>query len=427
MDVRVGGQAAARAICAVPFHAADSVVAPELGEALRSIVLRGKFREVASSDGAGDGRDDLTRALFGEAEQQAGVALRREVHRLGARGGTEGETSAHLLDPGDGSIHPLATVTITATPWEPNWFIDMRQISAVWASLLRFQNGTIGVDVVTYEGGPAACTTASDAWFVLDELERDLQELIAALQSSVPPGQEFDEQTLCPDSLMTVGMTCLDFYIAQATALGFMMGDNRGSNPYADLNQSKAFVLEDFNNNRVTLLITGSTCLYPRVLVGGYPLVLPGFVRFGADSSGQVNVFRVDSLDANTRRVTFSITNGVCPHSRTFLYSYFPPGTVPSWANDMACPPIDAEIIYVRDGSRWKVDQVSRDGFPNLDIHRKMPDGTIQRIHHSPNRRGGALWLWGGTRSALQGPGGEAATAGGNECELLLPRVVGSD
>lgn len=288
----------------------------------------------------------------------------------------------------------IAGLHITAIPGELNWLVDMREISAMWASLLRAQHGEIQTFVITYDGGPSGCAAASDAWFVLDELEDDLEALVSALEGGVQDGEEFDAELMCPDSLMQVGNTCLDFYIAQSTALGFMLGDARGMNPYAGIEQSKVQVVEDFNNNSVKLLIQGSTILLPTLTFSGlYPLMLLSPTSFGS-SGGQVQVFRVDSLNADTRKLTMSISNSVCPAAQNWLLNYFP-SSPPDWAMDMACPPIDAEVYWVRSGAKWVVDSVARDGFPNLDVIEKMSNGLLQVIHHSPSRVGGAVWLWG--------------------------------
>lgn len=376
----------ATALCALPFDA-DSSVIGLLKQALPQVLRSRRYYAVQDTSSLEDGEDLLTRALFAEELHLAGTNARRHVHRTG--------DPSRLQMPsilGD-QVQNLAAMVITASPWSHSWFFDMRQIGALWASLLTW-NGNFDVTVVTYEGGPHPCTVASEAWFVLDELERNLRDLADAISGASLPGEEFDATRVCPDSLMFIGQNCLDFYISAATAGGFLAGDNRGSNPYATLAQSKVWLLDDFNNNRVTIYLSGSTVAYP-IVVGSWPHVTAGVRYFPADYAGQVRYLRVDSLNANTRTVELKVSNGVCPAAENWVLSRFPGGQVPASIMKAVCPEIDAKIWYVRDGANWSVSHVERDAFPTLDIVRKMPDGSLQVINSARNRAGGVLWLMG--------------------------------
>lgn len=376
----------ATALCALPFDA-DSSVVERLKHALPQVLRSHQYFAVQDTSSLQEGEDLLTRALFAEELHLAGANARRHVHRPSA--------SNRLLMPsilGD-DVQNLAAMVITASPWDHSWFFDMRQIGALWASLLTW-DGDFNVLVVTHEGGPHPCTVASEAWFVLDELERNLRDLAETLSGASLPGEDFDETRLCPDSLMFVGQNCLDFYISAATAGGFLAGDNRESNPYATLAQSKVWVLDDFNNNRISIYLSGTTAAFP-IGIGSWPHVRMGVGYFPPDSAGQIRYLRVDSLDANTRTIELEVRNGACPALENWVTSRFPLGQVPSSIIRAVCPGIDAKVWYVRDGANWRVSHVERDAFPTLDIVRKMPDGSLQVVNSARNRNGGFWWLTG--------------------------------
>lgn len=376
----------ATALCALPFDADSSAIAL-LKNALPRVLRSHRYFTVQDTSSLQEGEDLLTRALFAEELQLAGANARRHVHRP-----SDSEQPRLTSILGD-DVQNLAAMVITASPWSNSWFFDMRQIGALWASLLTW-NGDFEVLLVTYEGGPHPCTVASEAWFVLDELERNLRDLADALSGMSLPGEDFDATRVCPDSLMFVGQNCLDFYISAATAGGFLAGDNRESNPYATLAQSKVWVLDDFNNNRVSIFLSGSTVAYP-ISITSWPHVTVGVGYFPPDSAGQVRRLQVDSLDANTRTIELKVSNGVCPAAENWVASRFPIGQIPASIMRAVCPEIDAKIWYVRDGANWRVSHVERDAFPTLDIVRKMPDGSLQIVNSARNRAGGVLWLMG--------------------------------
>ena len=293
----------ATALCAVPFDS-DSSASELIRRALPQVLRAHRYFVVQDSAPLQAGEDRLTRALFAEEEHLTRARERRHMHRPGASNGLT------VHDTFSDDIQNLARMVITASPWDNSWFFDTRQIGALWASLLKW-NGDFEVIVVTYEGGPHPCAVASDAWLVLDELEQNLRELAGAIEGMSLPGEDFDATRLCPDSLMFIGQNCLDFYISAATAGGFLAGDNRGSNPYATLAQSKVWVLDDFNNNKITIFLSGSSTSFPIGIAWPWPRVVYG--TFPADSAGQVRYLRVDSLDANTRTIELKVANGTCP------------------------------------------------------------------------------------------------------------------
>jgi hypothetical protein len=292
--------------------------------------------------------------------------------------------------------HRLEAVVVTASPYNHDWFFDMRGIGALWASMMAYDGG-FEAAVRTYEGGPPPCLIANDVWFALDELERDIDAAIASLEGTQGGDVSIDASVLCPDSLMAIGANCIDFYIPAATVMGVMDGDERGPSPLATIDQSKVFLIDDFDNGKMYIEVAGSTMRIPAYV----PFVGLTFVQhtFPSTPTSQIQRLQIDSPDDNTRIVTLKVANATCPAWENTVMQRFPNATGEALARLLraGCPTIDAEFRYVRDSQGWTVSNVVRDAFPAVSIFRKASSGQLVHVSQSEPRTNflGAIWLSG--------------------------------
>ncbi len=382
------GSTVVEGVCAVPFDA-PAPTAIAIRDAVSQQLARGGYFERALNAVDIDAGDLAMRALIAEELEAAGLSLSAGTRRksianpsLRAIEGT-GVPEASL-----GGVHTMATITVTASPWG-NWFFDMRAIAGIWAALSHWSN-QLDVEFVSFEGNIHPCAVLSETWHQLEAVRQDLLTMLQLLAGNGGVAQDFDATNVCPDSLMTPGQTCLDFYIATATAT-IMAGDNRGTDPYANIHQSKVFVLDDFDNNTVNIFVNGSTVLIPFSWRLSAPHVFT--IGFPANPWAQIKSLEIEIPDENTREVTISIANAFCATWEYYLLGMFP-GGVPESTRKAGCPTIDAKIRYARDGLGWHPVHVIRDAFPNLDIFRKMPDGSMALLNQSNARTRVGGWIF---------------------------------
>lgn len=381
LKMGAGGRTVVDAVCGLPFDA-PSIDSRELGAHLNKALKSSQHftRPLTESD---IGEKDLaTLALVAEDVARAvssGLGSSVRSSRMLFQ-------SAGLQQGGGGDPQNLAAWVITASP-NGNWFFNTRVLHGIWSALLKW-SGDLQVEHVSYDGGQHPCEILSETWLILEDLRRDIEDALALLAANGGTNQDFDATVLCPDSLMSVGQTCLDFYIATATAFLFD-GNNRDTDPYAGIEQSKVFLIADFDNNRLLLEISG-TVMFGTSLhwKGGHPAPITfGATYFPSNEHLQINRLTVDSLGDNQRVVTMQIGNAACAAGEAYLTEAF--GTydkIPKSLLDAFCLDIDAKIWYERDRNGWVPSLVERDAFPNLDIHRKRADGSLETINQSTAR-----------------------------------------
>ena len=336
--------------------------------------------------------DLATAALFAhevDDSSRDGVELRRTSRMLIARDGIE------AVEPADASsVTTLSTWRIIGSP-SGEWFYNMRVFAGLWASLVAWDN-RFSVELVTYNGGLPPCAMLSETWHELESVKQDLLDIMAKLSAGEGTGADYDQVNVCPDSLMSPGQSCLDFYIAAALA-GPLDGNNRSTDPGANITQSKVFVVDDFNNGRVFIYVAGTAAFYPLAWRGGLPMSV-GMSYFPPQPNIQIRSVEIDAPSRDVRTVTIKIGNALCATWEQWLADKFP-GDAPSSAVRAGCPDIDAKVSYERDAFGWRPSRIVRDAFPNLDIFRMQPDRSLKLLHHSAARweRGpfGGLFLVG--------------------------------
>lgn len=374
------------AICAIPVSTIRSEV--YIKDAIQSAVDDGRVARHSLPEDARMNGDWQMEALFIEEFKHAestGLTLVRRSYKSAI---PRVPTASFLND--DAALygpHQLSTITITASPINHNWFFDFRNIIGIWYGThspnLSF-DGTI-----VWFAGPSPCQTASDDWLMLDQLERKIDDMIAALSGVDESAAAFAAQYQCPDSLMAPGQNCLDFYIQAETALlGLLEGDSRTlPMPYASLAHSKVFVIDDFNNDRVKILVAGSTINIPWITWpsgSDRPSVFTKQHSFPALPSQMIERLDIDMSDPNIRILRISISNAVCPWVQMGLYIAGYPSA--SALLDGACLNIDAEVKYERYLDHWRVTNITRDAFPSLDVFYKDANGTLNLIDRTTEK-----------------------------------------
>lgn len=266
----------------------------------------------------------------------------------------------------------VVTGTITGTGVVFNFGDFNALIRSIW--------GLYGTVTIQWNGFFPDCEDESELYLALQDALKWLNDAEQAFVNANAPDISVANRAFCPDSLMQPGETCADFYIAALTStfMGVSLaGDNRDPNALATKKESKVQFVPHFDNPSHTydLLINGSILLDP---VPSYPVIFP-------ETAFQVSSLTIDTVDTDHRKVTLKLSNAACGQTLQALHDLGLDGM--SKLADMACPHIDAELNYTREGTRWVPTTVVRDGYPTLDVWRKESGGgwTLLDSRHETN------------------------------------------
>jgi len=285
---------------------------------------------------------------------------------------------------------PLTTIHVTAS--FNDVFIDFRSVLRSLDAFLAFESA-ISTEIYAPDQNQF-CVAEHETEELLGILDQAISQAIYSIENDSPPGENFVEAQLCPDSLMSVGDTCADFYIAamRPTLPGVVaIGNGRGPMPYADVTQSKFQFVPQFDQNKIHLLVNGSTIsssiqLLPSDL-GGVPVPISITIP---NNPFQVERFEVSAPNATTRVVDLKIVNADCAAVTSAFSAHLGPGQLISNFVDWLCPAIDATLTYSKVDGRWTPTYQDRDAFPTMDIWRKDSNGQLSTLYHSPE--GPAFW-----------------------------------
>lgn len=316
---------------------------------------------------------------------------------------------------GDPFAWHLNAVVVYASPLTHDWFFDTREFERLWYGLSA-RDAEFDAQLTYFIDSEAPCEEASETWIKLEELDRLVDQIIARLETVEATSNGLSLQNACPVDLMAPGQSCLDFFIVAETALlGTLGGNDRPfPQPYADISASKIFVVDDFDNNKVTLQLAGTPV--------GFSYALPSlpadwnFVKVAefAPSLFMVDRLEVSAPDASTRVLSLSIKNAVCPYIQWGLQA-IEPGMGEVF--DMVCLNIDATFTYVRDARGWVPASLDRDAFPTVDVFRMNQDRTLEHLWRSGERHWTALTGFYRLKEKIQAAKDDTPIESG-ECEL---------
>jgi len=363
----------ATAVCAVPLGASvdENRLNSFVRAAIRSSNHSRRFVNAADST-----HTDLASAALFSTLLQPGQHWHRQ-----ALGGRQQMRSVDLTASINGP-YQLARWVITASP-NGQWFFDMRLFAGLWASLIKW-TGTLQVEVNSIDGPGVPCALLSDTWHELEAFRQELLSLKEAILSGALDGQNFDEITVCPDSLMDPGQYCLDFFIAAPRVMN-LLGDNRNPNAYATIEQSKVFVIPDFGSNAVSIQVSGTHSMWVVPFSfgrSGLPFTVTA-IYHPPNSTFQVERLRITAPDSTSRLLSIAVKNALCAEWEAWLSTKIP-SPIAASALKAGCPTIDAEVRFTLTQNGWRPLNVVRDAFPSLSIIRMNNDRTLEIFHHSP-------------------------------------------
>lgn len=383
-----------QAICAVPINAPLSVEQ----DLKQSLNLRGEHSAVVVVTASVIKREQrklLEEALWLPLSTKGFVAKR--YGKVEPTNATSSFSAGKMRTSTIGarfSSYPIAGIVISATSLgNSGVYYDFRQLESMIASFWKYGSN---VDVVWNGYEVPDCAAESSMFFELDELANEIQQAIDAISSGAAPGANVAATNYCPDSLMQAGDTCADVYIAAPKHLGFIVGNGRGPDPYANVSQSKFQFIPHFNSGTATLLVSGSEVRVDIPLPSGQGgwTTTPIVNWYVPSNPWQVEKLQIDAPTLDRRVVTLKVVNADCGMATGLLSSRFPGQEGTAWfglAVDAACPAIDMTITYDRNGANWHPNYVVRDAYPTLDIFEKLASGQFQLIHHSEESNIGAL------------------------------------
>jgi hypothetical protein len=189
---------------------------------------------------------------------------------------------------------------------------------------------------------------------------------------------------------MAIDDTCLDFYIAAPTVFGFIVGNGRGPDPFANVHQSKIQFVPQFSQNKFTLLWSGTAVAANVPLPSGSSWSWSPVSMYIPPNPWQVEELRIDAPSATRRVVSPKVVNADCGMTTGVLQTQNLPGAPLGGLIAAACPAIDARIVYDLQGANWVPTSYVRDSYPTLDVWRKTAGG-YQLLHHSEEQRPGGL------------------------------------
>jgi len=230
-------------------------------------------------------------------------------------------------------------------------------------------------------------------YFELEAIKQQVQQAINAIASGSAPGANLTATNMCPISLMAVGDTCLDFYIAAPTALGILQGNGRGPDPYAGVNQSKFQFVPKFNENKFHLLVSGTGIAVNIPLPSGSQWTWTPVSIYVPANPWQIQQFRIAATSPTRRVVTFKVVNADCGLLTGVLQGQNLPASLLGGLIAAACPAIDAEVVYEQQGTDWAPTSYIRDSYPTLDVWKKTASGFSLLRNSRESSPGGLLGL----------------------------------
>jgi hypothetical protein len=257
-----------------------------------------------------------------------------------------------------------------------DWFFDDY---ALWDNILH--NLQFSGDFNFDDTSVDRCYEANNEYWAIqdqiDEAEGDSALVAAAIAEA--------NNAVCVGSGRSEGTLCIDAFIQKANVFIIGLGDNRASNPNAPYAASRfqayldPTMLDTLTGTQdIKDIIYSPSCLL--LPSGG---AIPGLTPWCALPDTLDNYARVERLDATTRVVQIHAKNGFC----TYWHN--------AAGDNELCPAIDMVIRVTKTSGQWTIanpaTDVSRDGFPVLDIFGKA-NGQWTSKFHSDETWEGALF-----------------------------------
>ena len=267
----------------------------------------------------------------------------------------------------------------------------MLQLDSFWG----YEN-ELGVDIQATSLNQL-CIAENDTQVLLNDLKAAVNTAILNVESQTAPGSETLSVAMCPDSLMAIGENCVDVYIAALKPPSFFfgtlaIGNGRGSDPYAGIQQSKFQFVPHFDTGKMNLLINGSSISGDVPLPSWLSTTPLHFEVTVPATPFQIETFTVSAPTADKRVVVLKIVNADCALLQGMASQQSLPVALVGKMVDLFCPAIDMTLTYSKINGLWPLTYVSRDAYPTLEVIEKTPTGLLKQVHMSPESKN----FWGG-------------------------------